>query len=121
MVALDPAHIVGLGGAVGAILRQWVSQRVDIEGYPTGTFTVNVIGTFLLGTITFLGVDSTVSWFFGVGLCGSFTTFSSFSFETVRLWETEERWRAVMNSFGNLLGAGLAIGLSWLLVQALAG
>ncbi|GAA0216462.1 fluoride efflux transporter CrcB [Halobaculum roseum] len=119
MIEFDPAHVVGTGGAVGALLRHYVSQLVDVEEFPTGTFTVNVLGSFALGFITFLGADTTLLLLFGTGVCGSFTTFSSFSFETVRLWETGERTRAVGNAGGNLFGAGLAIGLAWGLVQLL--
>ncbi|MFB6254010.1 MAG: chromosome condensation protein CrcB, partial [Halobacteriaceae archaeon] len=39
MVAFDPAHIVGTGGAIGALLRTFVSQQVDIDEFPVGTFT----------------------------------------------------------------------------------
>ena len=120
MVQFDPAHLVGTGGALGAVLRHYVSQLVDDEEYPAGTFTVNVLGSFLLGVVTFLGIDNSLLLLVGTGMCGSFTTFSSFSFETVRLWETGERGRAVVNAGGNLLGAGVALGIAWALVQLLS-
>ncbi|SEO38333.1 CrcB protein [Halogranum amylolyticum] len=119
MIQLDPAHVVGTGGALGALLRHYVSRLVDVEAYPAGTFAVNVLGSFLLGVVTFLGVDETLLLFFGTGVCGSFTTFSSFSVETVRLWETGEPARAVVNAGANLLGAGVALGLAWGLVRLL--
>lgn len=118
MVAVDPAHVVGTGGAIGALLRQVVSRHVDVEEYPLGTVTVNVVGTFLLGVITFVGSTSDLMLFFGVGVAGSFTTFSSFAFETVRLWETGERARAVVHAVGTFLGGGVALGVAWLLAQA---
>ena len=117
MVAVNPAHIVGTGGAIGALLRYYVSQHVDGETYPLGTFTVNVLGSFALGFVTFLGVDQTLLLLIGTGACGSFTTFSSFSVETVRLWETGEQGRAVANATGNLVGAGIALGVAWALAQ----
>lgn len=117
MVTFDPAHIVGTGGALGALLRTYVSQRVAIEEFPAGTITVNVIGSFALGLVTFLSLDDTWVLLLGTGACGSFTTFSSFSFETVRLWETGERSRAVVNAVGNLAGAGIALGLAWGVAQ----
>lgn len=117
MIELDPAHIVGTGGALGALLRQFVSERVDGDGFPLETMTVNVVGSFALGFVTFLGLDNDLLLFLGTGACGSFTTFSSFAFETVRLWETGERVRAVVNAGGNLLGAGIAIGLAWVLTR----
>lgn len=119
MVELDPAHVVGAGGSLGAVLRYLVTQRIDTAGFPAGTFLVNVVGSFLLGLVTFLGMDSQVLLFVGTGACGSFTTFSSFSFETVRLWEAGDPGRVVGNAVGNLLGAVLAIGLAWVLVSLL--
>jgi len=117
MVELDPGHVVGAGGTLGAVLRYLVTQRVDVTGLPAGTFTVNVVGSFVLGFVTFLGMDSQLLLFVGTGACGSFTTFSSFSFETVRLWEAGDRARAVANALGNLLGAVLAIGLAWVVAD----
>ncbi|MFB6165557.1 MAG: fluoride efflux transporter CrcB [Haloarculaceae archaeon] len=120
MISIDPAHLVGTGGAVGALARHYVSDLVDVDGFPTGTFAVNVLGSFALALFTFLNLQHSALLFLGTGACGSFTTFSSFSFETVRLFETGERWRAIVNAGGNLAGAGVAIGLAWLLVQAVA-
>jgi len=111
---LDPAHLVGTGGALGALLRYAVGQWLDADGYPVDTVTVNVAGTFLLGLVTFLGAGDRAALLVGTGLCGSFTTFSSFSFDTVRLWEEGDRLRAVGNAGGTLVAAGLALGLAWL-------
>ncbi|MDZ7850592.1 MAG: CrcB family protein [Halodesulfurarchaeum sp.] len=120
MIPIEPAHIVGTGGAIGAILRQLASSRIDGTVYPYGTITVNVAGTFLLGSVTFLGMGNELVLFLGTGVAGSFTTFSSFSVETVRLWETGDRYRAVGNAAGTFLGALLALGAAWILTRALA-
>ena len=120
MTALDPAHLVGTGGALGALCRTYVSQRVDRE-YPLGTLAVNVIGSFVLGLVTFSGAGGDIALLVGTGACGSFTTFSSFSFETFRLIETDEWLRAGANAAANLAGSLGAIGLSWLVVQLLVG
>lgn len=117
MTALDPAHLVGTGGAIGALCRAYVSQRVSSE-YPFGTLVVNVIGSFVLGLVTFSGVGGDVALLVGTGACGSFTTFSSFSFETVRLVEDGEVEWAAANTLVNLLGSLAAIGLAWLVVRA---
>jgi CrcB protein len=113
VIELDPAYVIGTGGAIGAWLRHYVGSLADVEGFPVGTFAVNVLGSFFLGLITFVGMDATFVLLLGTGVCGSFTTFSSFSFETVRLWETGERVRAAGNAFGNLAGAAVALGLAW--------
>ncbi|MFB6139378.1 MAG: fluoride efflux transporter CrcB [Halosimplex sp.] len=120
MTAIDPAHLVGTGGAIGALLRTFVSRRVDREEFPTGTFAVNVVGSFALGLVAFLDLGDSAALLVGTGACGSFTTFSSFSFETIRLWETGERFRAAGNALGNLLGAGVALGLAWGVAHLLA-
>jgi len=120
MVEFDPAHVVGAGGTLGAVLRYLVTQRVDVTGVPAGTFVVNVLGSFVLALVTFLGGDSQLLLFVGTGACGSFTTFSSFSVETVQLWEAGDPGRAVGNAAANFVGAVLAIGGAWLLVAAVS-
>jgi CrcB protein len=115
MAALDPAQLVGAGGALGALLRSAISTRLNSDQVPAGTITVNVLGSFVLGFVTFLGVDSELLLFVGTGACGSFTTFSSFSVDTVRLWETDRRARALLNAVGTFVGAVVAIGLAWVL------
>ena len=116
-IELHPAQIVGTGGAIGALCRHYVSKWVDSEDFPSGTFTVNAIGSFVLASIAFLGINHEFMLLLGTGACGSFTTFSSFSFETVRLWETGAPTRAAINAGGNLIGAVLAIGLAWALTR----
>lgn len=116
MSAFDPAHVVGTGGALGALLRYWVGTRVDVESFPAATFVVNVVGSFVLAMVTFGALDGQLALLLGVGACGSFTTYSSFSYETVRLYETGERGRAIVNAAGTLAGCLLAVWLGALLV-----
>ncbi|PCR92109.1 fluoride efflux transporter CrcB [Natrinema ejinorense] len=119
LVALDPdpAHVVGTGGAIGAILRYWVGQRiagrVPNDRLPLSTFVVNVVGSFLFGIAVFTGVSESTLRLVGTGICGSFTTFSSFSVETVRLYERGDRVRAIGNATANLAGSLAAITLAW--------
>lgn len=119
MVTFEPAHLVGTGGAIGALCRHYLSQYVDMKDFPLGVLTVNVLGSFLLGLITFAGLQNNIVLFAGVGACGSFTTFSSFSFATVQLWEGGYRLRAVGSAIGNLIGAVAAIGIAWVLLSVL--
>lgn len=114
---IEPGHLVGTGGAIGAILRHYVGVWLGHERFPFGTFSVNVGGSFVLGLVTFAGLSTDVALLVGAGACGSFTTYSSFSFETIRLWETGDRLRAVIYAGGTfgvcvgaaVLGAGLVI------------
>ena len=91
---------VGIGGFFGAIARfavaGWVQNRTN--GFPYGTLTVNLIGSFLLGFLAMFLLERTGTATFRlvvlVGFLGAFTTFSTFSYETAMLAE-DGRWRAV--------------------------
>jgi len=113
---IPPAQLVGAGGAVGAIARYLVGEFVPSERFPFGTLAVNVLGSFALGLLTFVAASTEVMLFVGIGVCGSFTTYSSFSVETVRLWETGSRLRAVIYALGTLCLCLLAVGVAWVLV-----
>lgn len=117
LAGLEPAHLVGIGGALGAWARHWLAGVVDHERFPAGTLVVNVLGTFAFASLVFASVDSEWLLLLGVGACGSFTTFSSFSYETVRLWETGEPIKATVNAAGNLLCCLGAAGVAWVLVS----
>ena len=121
MTAMDPAQLVGFGGAVGAILRFTVTRSLAGREFPVGTLTVNALGTFVLGFVTFVGLGGGALLAVGTGACGSFTTFSSFSFETVELWEEGKRREAVANALANLVAAGIALAIAWALAGVLVG
>lgn len=85
--------LVGLGGGIGSILR-YLSQRMADKIYaiqfPWGTFSVNIIGCFLIGLfwgMSFKSFDTNEHWklFLMTGLCGGFTTFSAFTLEGIGL------------------------------------
>ncbi|MFT4958005.1 MAG: CrcB protein [Halobacteriales archaeon] len=110
---MNPAYLVGLGGALGAVARHAVylalKRGADV---PRGTLTVNIVGSFVLGWLTFAGIGGEAMTFLGIGACGAFTTFSSFSFETVQLLERDKRTTAILNGAMNLVGALGAIGVA---------
>lgn len=114
---VPPAQLVGAGGALGAIARYLVGEYVPSEQFPFGTLVVNVLGSFALGIITFAAVSTEGALLVGIGICGSFTTYSSFSVETVRLWETGSRLRAVIYAAGTFCLCLLAVGLAWGLIS----
>lgn len=112
---VEPAHLLGTGGAIGAVCRYAVGQWLAHDRFPFATLAVNVVGSFVLGLVTFAGLSNEVVLFVGVGACGSFTTYSSFSFETVRLWEAGDRLRASIYALGTLglcvVAAAVAAGI----------
>ncbi|MCK1795693.1 fluoride efflux transporter CrcB [Streptomyces sp. XM4193] len=109
--------LVLLGGAVGAPLRYLVDlgvqrrRRRDRTAFPRGTLVVNVAGCLVLGVLTGLALHGAVSdslrLLLGTGLCGALTTYSTFSYETLRLAESGARGSAVLNVLLSV-GAGFA-------------
>ncbi|PCG82960.1 fluoride efflux transporter CrcB [Streptomyces sp. WZ.A104] len=105
--------LVVVGGMIGAPLRyltdRAVQQRHDTV-FPWGTFTVNVVGCLILGLLTGAALagaaSSQVQLLLGTGLCGALTTYSTFSFETLRLAEDGARFFATANAVASLV-AGL--------------
>ena len=116
---MNPAVLVGLGGIVGALTRHAVGKRIEREG--GDTFAVNVLGSLLLGAIVAAPVGDPVALALGTGFCGAFTTFSTFAFETVRLYEDGRRRRAIANAAGHLAGALIAVGVGTMAVSVLVG
>ena len=111
-----------IAAAIGAparyLLDGWVQDHAK-GVFPWGTFVVNVTGCLALGLLTGLGLyhglDTTTRTVLGTGGLGAYTTFSTFTFETVRLAEEGALQGAVLNAAAGLLvglaaaGAGLAI------------
>lgn len=116
---MEPAYVLGTGGAIGAVARYLVSVAVASERFPTGVLVVNTLGTFLAATVAFVAPAESAVLFLSVGFAGSFTTFSSFSFEAIRLWETDRRDLAILHAVGNLVCCLAGAGVAWLLVAAL--
>lgn len=114
-------HLVSIaaGGALGALLRYGFSAGAHHllgKGFPYGTLFVNVIGSLLIGVIYVLMVERnelSEDWraFLIIGLLGAFTTFSTFSFETINLIETGEMLKAGLNVVFSVL---LCLGFCWL-------
>jgi len=113
MAGLTPAVLVGIGGSLGAVLRHLVGEAVAIEGVPLPTFVVNVLGSFALAALTFGATDGGTLLFVGTGVCGAFTTFSSFAVETVELWDGGDPVRAVVYAVGTGVAAAAGVALGW--------
>jgi fluoride exporter len=111
---------VALGAAIGAPARYLTDRAVQSRHdsvFPWGTLTVNMVGSFLLGLLTVLStqLSPAVGAALGVGFCGALTTYSTFSYEILRLLEDRARFYAAANVGASLLGGFGAVGLGWTL------
>ncbi len=113
---------IAAGGAVGASLRWWLAgtvQRLSGGAFPWGTFAVNALGSFALGFLFVWLLERSSAGelarlFITVGMLGAFTTFSTYSLESVRLLQSG----AFLLAFGNVLGqVAVCLPLTWLGVQ----
>ncbi|MFD4786264.1 fluoride efflux transporter CrcB [Streptomyces sp. NPDC058459] len=105
--------LVIIGGAAGAPLRYLTDRAVQKRHdavFPWGTFTVNVLGCLVLGLLTGAATAGAASphvqLLIGTGLCGALTTYSTFSYETLRLTEDGARFLAAANVAASVV-AGL--------------
>jgi CrcB protein len=126
-----PVVLVGLGSAVGGVLRyylgQWIDARAGGTGFPWGTFAINVSGSFVLGVVALLVTERLppdYRWAYllvGTGLCGGFTTFSTFEWETFQLVRDGSAWLAVANVAGSVLAGFAGVILAVAAVYGLFG
>jgi len=109
-------------GALGACVRYVLDGAIGdrTEGvFPWGTFTINVSGSFVLGLLTGFGLfhafPAAPRLVLGTGFCGAYTTFSTFTFETVRLLEEGAVAEAVLNAAATFAAGAAAAGLGLVL------
>ena len=115
--------IIGLGGFIGAILRYWISGWIQsgFLTFPLGTLGVNFIGSLLLALIMYTSeyrglFGEEVRVFLTIGILGSFTTMSTFSFESMELLEQSEHVMFGLNLIGTVSLCLLAIYLGKLMI-----
>lgn len=110
------ALAVAIGAAIGAPARYLTDRAVQsrhASPLPWGTLVVNVVASFVLGAVTAAQVSATWQAYVGTGFCGALSTFSTLSFETVRLAENG-RWRVAAVNVGLTLLLGLGgAALGW--------
>ena len=112
---------IAIGSAIGGVARYWcsgVAARLIGETFPWGTLIVNVVGSFIIGFFaTLTGPDgrvfvgTTARQFGMVGLCGGYTTFSSFSLQTLTLMSDGEWLQASFNIASSVVLCLLAVWL----------
>lgn len=118
--------VIGLGGAAGAVSRYlatgWI-QGLSGGFFPWGTLVVNVVGSLALGFVV-VWLQASVSSaelreLVTIGFLGSFTTFSTFSYETVAMLRDGEWWRAGGYTTGSMVLGAVAVAVGALLASAL--
>lgn len=120
--------LVALGGAGGSVLRYGVGRLAVAYLGPTtvmATFIVNVTGSFALGLFMGLALERTMisvnlRSLLAIGLLGGYTTFSTFTFESIRLVEDGELFRAAISVLGNIVLGLTAAYLGLLLGRAVS-
>ena len=118
---------VAAGAALGGALRYWLSDvthKIFQTTFPIGTLTVNVIGSFLLGIFLYYFdsnefLSSYMKLFLAIGFCGGFTTFSSFSYETIELFRNSEYLLGIGNILLNVFITLAALVLAIIIAKAL--
>jgi CrcB protein len=123
--------LIALGSALGGVARYWVAgfvaERVG-EVFPWGTLVVNVAGSALIGILAAwgdsarLGLSAEARQFLMIGVLGGFTTFSSFSLQTLRLMQDGDWSRAAANVLLSVAVCLVAVAAGYRLTRlALAG
>ena len=117
---------VSLAGSLGAVTRFLVDSRIRAkynQVFPWATLVINISGSFILGIAVGILLKhkgfTTVEAIVGAGFCGGYTTFSTASFETVRLLERKQYSAAISYAAGGLVLAGLAATIGLVIGQLL--
>lgn len=108
--------LVGLGGALGSMLRYVFYLAITVKQFPLATFAVNIIGSFIIGAVLALSLKDDLflnNWklFLATGICGGFTTFSAFSLENITLLQNEKYFIALVYIVSSIM---LGIAAAWL-------
>ena len=114
---MEPVILVGIGGAIGSVLRFELSKLKPRAGIPMGTLLVNVSGSLLFAIIVFSHAPSDIMYLVGVGGLGGFTTFSTFSYETFRMFENHDYYTMGVNILLSMGGSLAGVVLAFLVIS----
>ncbi len=116
---------VGLGGFVGAVCRYLIGliQINEVTVFPIKTFMINIVGCIVIGLITVVATKNNtlnpqLLLFLKVGVCGGFTTFSTFALETAELMRSGNALIALVYMVGSVLvGVGVIFGIEYFAIK----
>ena len=119
------ALIIGIGGFFGSISRYLVHQailKIWPAPFPIGTFTINMMGSFLFGILFALSehykiLSSEWRLFLSIGFCGSFTTYSTFALEGFTLFQQKEYFIFLSYTLGSLIVGILCAAAGYILLS----
>jgi fluoride exporter len=107
--------IVGLGGAIGSMLRYAGNVLYSSKSFPVTTLLINIIGSFLIGMVIAFSIKnpSSDNWklFLATGICGGFTTFSAFSYENLSMMQNDKFFLSMLYIISSVV---LGITAAWL-------
>jgi CrcB protein len=112
--------IVGIGGVFGSITRYKLGKAIAEKSdsvFPIGTFFINMIGAFLLGIVSSLGLNSNYYYLLGDGFLGAFTTFSTFMYEGFQLFQENGKMNAIAYFFITLVLGIISYGLGAYIIK----
>lgn len=119
--------LIGLGGFIGSIGRYWVS-KLNLSWHfleiPMGTLTVNIVGSFIIGLLVGISaksdlISSDLRLFLMVGFCGGFTTFSSFTNESMMLIQNGQLLTVLLYTAASIFLGLIAVYLGYSLTNLL--
>jgi CrcB protein len=117
--------LLSVGAALGAAARYKAGECVlkysDLHNFPLGTFLINTAGSLLLGVLCGLGLKGNPYVFFGDGFCGAFTTFSTFSIDSVQLIQGHARKKALFFAVLSVVAGMSGFFCAYALTQVLNG
>ena len=117
---MDKFLWVGLGGAIGTIFRYTLSLLPIKSSFPILTLITNLLGAFIIGVVVGLFekqyLSSQIHLFLKTGLCGGFTTFSTFSLETLTLLENGMIFMAIIYALISVVGCIMGVYLGKMIV-----
>lgn len=121
----SPIPWIAFGGALGSVLRYGAGEALrrlpGAPAFPWGTIVINIAGSFLLGWFlewaTTADASPQLRAFVAVGLCGGFTTFSTFAVEHLALLQAGHPTRAALQAIVSLAGSVIAVGAGYAIAR----